>query len=164
MNRGFWSCIFIFCLFMLLSTQQVGLHFAYPQDSEVEQAEKKLIEAFKAVKKAESAGARKEELVELVSKLNQGLLLLEKVRKGEIEEAAISNVIEVFEGVISEAIELEMHASSRLVKIKVFLFLAVPMASIITAFGLNFAYKWWRRREIERILRMIAKKKEERTS
>ncbi len=164
MNRYLIIFAPIICLLLLLSVQGVGLHLAYPQDNDIEQADRKLIEAFIAVKQAESAGARKEELVELVSKLNEGLTLLEMARKGEGETGGISKVIELSDGVISRAKEIEMRASSRLLRFKVLLLFAVPVASVVTAFSLNYAYKWWYRREIEKILRMVAKKKEERTS
>jgi len=164
MDRRLSTCALVLGLLLLLSIQGVSLYLAYPQGSEVKQAEEKLIEAFIAVKQAEKAGARKEDLAELVFKLNEALFLLEKVKKGEGEVESISRVIELSEDVIFRAKELETRASSRLLKVKVFLIFAVPIAAVITAFGLNYAYKWWHRREIERILSMVAKKREERGS
>ncbi len=155
---------FSIILLTLLSFPAVSPHIAYPQESNIEQAEEKLIEAFMAIKQAEKAGARKEELDELVLRLNKALYLLERARKGEIERSAISNAIELSKSVIAMARELEVRASSHLFRVKVFLLISVPISSAITAFGLNYAYKWWHRREIERILRMIVKKREEKAS
>ena len=123
-------------------------------------AEERLEEAFIAVKDAEMAGA-KEEVVELVHKLNEALLLIERAKKEDGTTLASSS-IEVSESIISKAKELEILASERFFKLKMVLMASVPTASVLVAFSLNYLYKWWRRREIERILRMIARKKGER--
>ena len=143
---------------LLLCVHTLYLSGYLQEEPSIDLAEERLEEAFSAVKEAEIAGADESELVELVNRLNEALSLIEMARKGV--EHDVSRSIEISEAVIKEAGELKALALDRSFKLRITAFCLVPILSAITTFSLNYIYEWWRRREVKRLLRMIAKKKE----
>ena len=148
-------------LLLILCFQSAHYATLLQEGDQIRKAENEIEEAFKALKNAETARAREEELAELTSRLNEAITLLEMVKRGEAEVSDnLPKVMELSETVISEARELEIRASKRFFWIKIVLFASIPVISAIVAFSLNHLYEWWHKREIERTLKMIIKRRE----
>jgi len=121
----------------------------------------------KAVREAEAAGADRERTAILVERLNSVLGMIDEAEslllKGNVTEAdAIAyQTIDISKRIVLEAVELRDEASLRTYYEKIFTFGIVPVASLLLTLGAHFGWKWWRRHEIDRIMRMEKKKEPE---
>jgi len=120
--------------------------------------------ALKAVREAEAAGADEERIAILVDRLNSVLGMIDESKRlilqGNVTEAdAIAErAIYISKGIASEAIELRDESSLRTYYHKIFTFGIVPVASFLVTVGAHYAWKWWRKHEVDRIMRMEIKR------
>jgi len=120
--------------------------------------------ALKAVREAEAAGADEERIAILVDRLNSVLGMMDEAERlllqGNVTEAdAIAErTIDISKRVGSEAIELRDEASMRTWYDKIFTFSMAPVASLIVTVGAHYGWKWWRKREVDRTMRMEIKR------
>ena len=120
--------------------------------------------ALNAVREAEAAGADEERIAILVDRLNSVLGMMDEAERlllqGNVTEAdAIAErTIDISKRVASEAIELRDEASMRTWYDKIFTFSMAPVASLIVTVGAHYGWKWWRKREVDRTMRMEIKR------
>jgi len=126
----------------------------------VDEANVEFRRALMAVREAEAAGADEVRLRILVEKLNWALRMIDRAEglllRGNIEGAAAEaeQSMEVSRGIVSDALRLRDESSLRTYHGKVFTFAMVPVASLLVTVGAHYGWKWWRRREIDRMMRM----------
>lgn len=119
--------------------------------------------AIAAVREAEGAGAQEDQLRVLIEKLNSAVWMIDRAERlllqGDIIEAAAQadRSVEISKGVAMEAVKLRDEASQRTYYGKTLTFGMVPVASLLVTVGSYFGWKWWRRREIDRMMRMEIK-------
>ena len=130
----------------------------------MDKADAEFKRAFLAVREADAAGADKEKMAILVERLNSVLGMIDEAERlrveGEIEEASAmaGRTIDISKGIVSEAIELRDEASRGTYYGKAFAFGMAPVASLIVTVGSICGWKWWRRYQIDRIMRMEIKR------
>lgn len=116
--------------------------------------------AIAAVREAEASGANEDQLRVLVEKLNSAVWMIDRAEslllQGDVEAAATQadRSIEVSKGIALEAVRLRDEASLRAYYGKVFAFGMVPVASLLVTVGTHYGWKWWRRREVDKTMRM----------
>jgi len=116
--------------------------------------------ALKAVREAEAAGADEEIIATLVERLNSVLGMMDEaehllVQGNSTEADAIAErTIDISKRVASEAIELRDEASIRTWYDKIFTFSMAPVASLIVTVGTHYGWRWWRKHEVDRTMRM----------
>jgi len=123
--------------------------------------------ALKAVREAEAAGADKQRIATLVEQLNSVLRMIDEAEslllQGNVTEAdaMAERTIEISKRIGSDAVELRDEASLITFYDKIFTFGMAPVASLLVTVGTHYGWKWWRRREVERLMRMKIKKVKE---
>jgi len=116
--------------------------------------------AVAAVREAEVAGADEDQLRVLVEQLNSIVWMIERAEhlllQGDVEGASAQaeRSVEASKGVVLQAEQLREVASERTYFGKVFTFALVPVASLLVTVGAHYGWRWWRRREIDRMMRM----------
>jgi len=119
--------------------------------------------ALAAAREAEAAGADEDQLLVLIEKLNLAVWMIDRAEslllQGDTVAAAAQadRSIEASKGIVLEAVRLRNEASLRTYYGKVFAFGMVPVASLLVTVGTHYGWKWWRRREIDRTMRMEIK-------
>jgi len=153
----------------LCATGDAGSHIlALSRSSQaIDRASAEFEGALKAVREAEAAGADEERVAVLVERLN---LVLRKIDEAERllhqgnvtdADALADQTIEISRGIVSEAIELRDEASVRTFYDKILTFAMAPVASLLVTIGVHYGWKWWRRYEVDRMMRMEIKKVKE---
>jgi len=119
--------------------------------------------AILAVREAETAGADEGQLRILTEQLNSVLWMIERAERlalqGDLEGAAVQadRSVEVSKGVVLEASRVRDGASLRTYYGKVLTFGMVPVASLLVTAITHFGWKWRRRHELDRLMRMEIK-------
>ena len=120
--------------------------------------------ALKAVWQAEAAGADEERIAILVDRLNSVLGMMDEAERLLVQgnsteaDAIAERTIDISKRVASEAIGLRDEASMRTWYDKIFTFSMAPVASLIVTVGAHYGWKWWRKREVDRTMRMEIKR------
>jgi len=133
----------------------------------IDKADAEFKRALMAVREAEAAGADKERIAILVERLNNVVGIIDRAERlllqGNATEAdAIADqTVDISKRIVSEAIELRDEASLRTYYDKIFTFSMAPVASLLVTVGAHYGWKWWRRREVDRLMRMEIKKVKE---
>jgi hypothetical protein len=133
----------------------------------IERANSEFKAALTAVKEAEAAGADSSKIAVLVERLNMVLGRIDEAEslliKENVTEAngIAEGTIDVSKRIALEAIELRNEASLKTYYDKIFTLSMAPVASLLVTFGAHYGWKFWRRREIDRMMRMEIKKVKE---
>ena len=126
----------------------------------IDTANVEFAKAIAAVREAEAAGAGEDQLGALVERLNTVALMIDRAAsllfQGDIQGATAQaeRSIEASREIVSQAAKLRDEASLRTYYGRVFTFGMVQVASLLVTAGAHFGWKWWRRREIDRTMRM----------
>ena len=153
----------------LCATGDAGSHIlALSRSSQaIDRASAEFEGALKAVREAEAAGADEERVAVLVERLNLVLRkideaerLLHQGKTGEADAMA-ERAIDTSKRIVSEAVQLRDEASLRTFYDKIFTFAMAPVASLLVTIGVHYGWKWWRRYEVDRVMRMEIKKVKE---
>jgi len=129
----------------------------------IDRANVELAKAIAAVREAEAAGADGNQLGALVERLNTVVWMIDGAEsillQGDVQGATAQaeRSVEASKEIASEAAKLRDEASLRTYYGKVFTFGMVPVASLLVTVGAHYGWKWWRRREIDRTMRMEIK-------
>jgi len=130
----------------------------------IDEAETEFKTALMSVRDAEAAGADKGRIAVLVERLNMVVGSIDEAERlhlqGNITEAdaMARQTIDISKRVVLEAVELRDEASMRTYREKIFAFGMAPVASLLLTVGAHHGWKMWRRREVDRIMRMEIKK------
>ena len=160
------------CVMLLVTTAMIGIlafshanpsfeFFAPPGSSQAaDRASSEFAKAIAAVREAEAAGADENQLSALVERLNTVVWMIDRAEslllQGDVQGATAQaeRSIEASREIVSQAAKLRDEASLRTYYGKVFTFGMVPVASLLVTVGAHYGWKWWRRREIGRMMRM----------
>lgn len=129
----------------------------------IDRANVEFAKAIAAVREAEAAGAEGNQLGALVERLNTVVWMIDRAEslllQGDVQEAAAQaeRSVEVSKEIVSQAAKLRDEASQRAFYGKVFAFGMTPVASLLVTVGGHYGWKRWRRREIDRTMRMEIK-------
>jgi len=149
-----------------LNADQHALAFGESSQA-VDRANAEFERALIAVREAEAAGADRERIAALVERLNFVLGRIDEAEhlllQGKITDAdAIAQqTIDDSKGIALEAIELYDEASLKTYYEKIFTFGMAPVASLLVTVGAHYGWKFWRRHEVDRMMRMEIKKVKE---
>jgi len=153
----------------LCATQDLGSHaLALSGSSQaIDRANAEFKGALRAVREAEAAGADKQRIATLVEQLNSVLRMIDEAEslllQGNVTEAdaVAERTIEISKRIGTDAVELRDEASLKTFYDKIFTFSMAPVASLLVTVGTHYGWKWWRRREVERLMRMEIKRAKE---
>ena len=153
----------------LCATRDAGSHTSALSGSSqaIERADAEFKRALMAVREAEAAGADRERIAVLVSRLNFVLGGIDEAEhlllQGNITDAdsIAQQAIDDSKGIALEAIELYDEASLETYYEKIFTFGMAPVASLLVTVGAHYGWKFWRRYEVDRVMRMEIKKVKE---
>ena len=132
---------------------------------EIQNAEQKFKEAFTAIREAEAAGAKENQIAALVERLNMALNLIEQAKRDyaqgnstntnetAAQAAYISNQLK------DEATQLRDAALTSSLYTKILIFSLVPVAALIVTLCVHYGLKRWRRSEVERVMKMEMREK-----
>jgi len=126
----------------------------------IDRADMEFKRAIMAVREAEAAGADEDRLRILVEKLNSALWMIDRAEilllQGDVvgASAQAERSIEISREIVSDAVKLRDESVQSAYYGRVFTFGLVPVASLLVTAGAHFGWKWWRRREIDRTMRM----------
>jgi len=129
----------------------------------IDRANVELAKAIAAVREAEAAGADGNQLGALVERLNTVVWMIDRAEsillQGDVQGATAQaeRSVEASKEIALQAAKLRDEASLRTYYGKVFTFGMVPVASLLVTVGAHYGWKWWRRREIDRTMRMEIK-------
>jgi len=163
------------CVMLLIIMAMMGIlafshatpsvEFSAPPGSfqAVDKASSEFAKAIAAVREAEAAGADENQLSALVERLNTVVWMIDRAEslllQGDVQGAAAQaeRGIEASREIVSQAAKLRDEASLRTYYGKVLTFGMVPVASLLVTVGAHHGWKWWRRREVGRMMRMEIK-------
>jgi hypothetical protein len=141
---------------------------AYPDTGDVlDVAREELGKAVWAVRAAEAAGAGQDELEVLVRRLNLAVEMIERserlLGRGELDQATaqLQRSVEVSREVTSKATQLREEAERLAYHARLISFGMIPIASLLVTAANHFSWRWLKRRETERIMRMEIRKGKE---
>lgn len=127
-------------------------------------AETELRKAIVAVREAEAAGADRGRLKDLVDRLNLAVWMIERgeqlLAEGDVGAAVAQGQlsIDVSARLVLEAGRLRDESAQRTYYGKIFTFAMVPVASLLVTVVAHYGWVWWRRREVESVMRMEIKR------
>lgn len=127
------------------------------------EANEELKRAIIAVSEAEAAGAEERRLGVLVEQLNLVLSMIDESERslllGDVESATAKaqRSIEISKRAVMDAAKLRNEASQSAQYRKVLTFAVVPFVSLIVTVGVHYGWKWWHRREVDRLFGMEIK-------
>ena len=157
---------------LLVTTAMIGIlafshanpsfEFSAPPGSSqaVDRASSEFAKAIAAVREAEAAGADENQLSALVERLNTVVWMIDRAEslllQGDVQGATAQaeRGIEASREIVSQAAKLRDEASLRTYYGKIFTFGMVPVVSLLVTVGAHYGWKWWRRREINRMMKM----------
>jgi len=156
-------------LALLCGTLNAGPHALVLSESSqaIDRANSEFKAALMAVREAEAAGADSSKIAVLVERLNMVLGRIDEAEslliKENVTEAnrIAEGTIDISKRIVSEAIELRNEASLKTFYDKIFTFSMAPVASLLVTVGVHYGWQFWRRREVDRIMRMEIKKVKE---
>jgi len=139
-----------------------SVEFSAPPGSSqaVDRASSEFAKAIAAVREAEAAGADENQLSALVERLNAVVWMIDRAEslllQGDVQAATAQaeRGIEASREIVSQAAKLRDEASLRTYYGKIFTFGMVPVVSLLVTVGAHYGWKWWRRREINRMMKM----------
>jgi len=142
-----------------------SVEFSAPPGSSqaVDRASSEFAKAIAAVREAEAAGADENRLSALVERLNAVVWMIDRAEslllQGDVQAATAQaeRGIEASREIVSQAAKLRDEASLRTYYGKIFTFGMVPVVSLLVTVGAHYGWKWWRRREINRMMKMEIK-------
>ena len=149
------------------SNAQLSASTSTGSSQAVDQAEVAFRRALTAVRDAEAAGADASRIAALVERLNSVVKMIDEAKRlllqGDVEQAdaLAEQTIGISGRIVSDAVELRNEASVRTYYEKIFTFGMAPLASLLVTVGAHYGWKWWRRHEVDRIMRMEIKKVKE---
>ena len=126
----------------------------------IDEANVEFRRAIIAVREAEAVGASEDRLRILVEKLNSALWMIDRadglLLQGDVAGASAQaeRGIEISRKIVSDAVKLRDESIQSTHYGRIFTFGLVPVASLLVTAGAHFGWKWWRRREIDRTMRM----------
>lgn len=133
---------------------------------EIQNAEQRFREAFAAVREAEAAGAEENQIAVLTERLNTALNLIEQAKQGYAQgnstntDEAATQATYLCSQLKGEANQLRDAALTNSRYTKILLFSMVPVAALIVTLCVHYGLKWWRRSEVERVMKMEIKERE----
>jgi len=153
----------------LCATRDDGTHaLALSGSSQaIDRANAEFEGALMAVREAEAAGADAKRTAVLVERLNFVLWRIDEAERlliqGNITEAdaVAEGTIDASKRIASEAIELRNEASLKTYYEKIFTFAMAPVASLLVTVGAHYGWRFWRKHEVDRVMRMEIKKVKE---
>lgn len=155
-------------LALLCGTYAVPYALTYSGSSQaMDVANAEFKSALEAVREAEVAGADRKHVAVLVERLNSVIGMIDEAEslrlQGNVEEADAVAVQStgVSRQIVSEAIQLRYEASLSTYNERILTFGMVPVASLLVTVGAHYGWKWWRRREVDRLMRMEIKRVKE---
>lgn len=132
---------------------------------EIQNAEQQFKEAFASIREAETAGAGENQIASLVDRLNLALNLIEQAKR-ESEQGDITGIGEttaqaayILNQLQDEANQLRDAALTSSYYYKVLLYSIVPVAALIVTVCIHYGLRWWRRSEVERIMKLEIREK-----
>lgn len=127
---------------------------------EIQNAEEQFKEAFTAIRKAEAAGAEENKIAVLIERLSLALNLIDQVKRGYAQgnSTSMDEIIAQADYICSqlkdEANLLREAALTNSLYAKILLFSLVPVVALIVTLCVYYGLKWWRRSEVERVMKM----------
>jgi len=138
-----------------------------PNDTtkEIQNAEQQFKEAFESIREAETAGAGENQIAGLIDRLNSALNLIEQAKR-ESEQGDITDIDEttaqatyICNQLKNETNQLRDAALTSSYYSKILLYSIVPVAALIVTVCVHYGLRWWRRSEVERIMKMEIREK-----
>jgi len=131
---------------------------------EIQNAEQQFREAFAAVREAEAAGAEENQIAALAERLNLALNLIEQAKRdgqgnSTNTDETVAQVTYLCNQLKGEAHQLRDAARKSSHYNKILVFSAVPVAALIVTLCVHYGLKWWRRSEVERVMKMEIREK-----
>jgi len=155
-------------LILILTRIQHGYVMSAASPASLAEARARIVEAFASIQEADITGVDQARLSELSWKLNKALNATEDAQELE-KQGRLAEASDLYQDVVAACDELTIQGhllredALRLAFYqRVVVFTLAPILAFVTATASYFGYRWWRRREVERIFRMEILVREER--